>query len=153
MKKIKLNGVLGKGKSVLVDDEDYPILIRYRWNLDTDGYAISVGYRYKMHRLIMGVSPSKIIDHVNGIKIDNQKNNLRVVSAWQNCCNSKHKTGSSNYRGVNKANSKKERWEACISSNNKQIHLGTFATPEDAARAYDKKAKELRGIYAVLNFK
>lgn len=35
----------------------------------------------------------------------------------------------------------------------RQLYLGTFHSPEDAARAYDNKAREIYGEFANLNFK
>jgi len=43
-------------------------------------------------------------------------------------------------------------WEARISFNTKKIYLGSYKTKEEAARAYDKKAIELFGEFAQLNF-
>jgi hypothetical protein len=62
-----------------------------------------------------------------------------------------HKKGASGYWGVQKTDNKK-RWVAHISIGRKSVNLGTFSTPEDAARAYDKKAFEIRGNKAKLNF-
>jgi hypothetical protein len=58
---------------------------------------------------------------------------------------------TSKLRGVSwaKANGK---WRAVIHHNKKQYSLGLFSSEEDAGKAYDKKAIELKGSKAKLNF-
>ena len=51
----------------------------------------------------------------------------------------------------NKSSAKKP-WRATISHQNKQYHLGSFDSEEEAAKAYDEKAIELYGDNARLNF-
>ena len=84
-------------------------------------------------------------DH-NGL--NNQRSNLRPCSQGQNNGNSRQRVGRSGFRGVYL---KKEtlRWAACISPHR---HLGTYSTPEEAARAYDEAAIERFGEFATLNF-
>lgn len=55
----------------------------------------------------------------------------------------------SGYRGVS---SSKNRWQARMRYQKKDIYMGTFDTREEAARAYDAKARELFGDAAILNF-
>lgn len=57
--------------------------------------------------------------------------------------------GSTGYRGVSE---ERGRFRAGIWRNNKRINLGTYQTPEEAARAYDRAAVEVRGRFARLNF-
>ncbi len=57
------------------------------------------------------------------------------------------------YRGVAHHPHKNKPWQARISFNNKVYNLGCHKTPEDAARAYDRKAIELLGKKAKVNFK
>ena len=59
---------------------------------------------------------------------------------------------------INKRDDINKRWQqrnkyiAGISVKNKRIYLGTFDNEEDAAKAYDKKAYEIHGEFANLNF-
>lgn len=58
---------------------------------------------------------------------------------------------TSGYRGVT-CYRRTGRWEAHIWENRRQIHLGSFSNPCDAARSYDRAALRFRGIDADLNF-
>ena len=105
---------------------------------------------YLAHRLVWlwhGRELPKHIDHINGDPLDNRIENLREATIQQNGCNrGKNKNNSSGYKGVtwHKANKK---WLAQIMHNGKNIYLGCFDLLEDAAEAYQAKAKELHGEY------
>lgn len=150
---------------VLVDDEDYEFLSQWNWHL-CGGYAVRwerYGVRKDnkrkticMHRVILGLTNPKIhTDHINMNGLDNRKENLRACLPSQNSMNIPKrniKNATSIYKGV-RLDKRSNRWEARIVYYRKQMFIGTYATEIEAGISYDKKAKELYGEFAVLNFK
>jgi hypothetical protein len=167
MKKIKLT----QDQWALVDDEDYDRLNEHRWcaqkHVTKKFYATrssptdSNGKRNKihMHRVITNAPKGKQVDHINGNPLDNRKENLRVCTNSENQMNrGKQGNNKSGYKGIRHMKDKRminelsKPWQAKIQLNRKKIHLGMYKTKEEAARAYDKKAIELFGEFAQLNF-
>ena len=141
---------------VLVDDEDYYFLNQYKWNLAKPCYARTTLYNGNkktiyMHSFIMNTPGGMLTDHIDGNGLNNQKNNLRIVTKSQNNMNSKKGAGfTSKYKGVNWDKDCK-KWRAHITLNKKKKHLGVFINEEEAAIAYNEAAKKLFKEYANLN--
>lgn len=160
MKEIPLNN----GMVTLVDDGDYEMLARNKWQCaarSTKGlyYAyrmITRGGRSRnisMHRLIMGVTDPRVeIDHKDLNGLNNQKSNLRVATRSQNGANCRKcsKPTSSQFKGVY-FRKNRNRWHARIKINGQRKSLGFYVNEEDAARAYNNAAVIAFGEFARLN--
>lgn len=123
---------------------------------NTNGYlSVKVsGKNALVHRLLartfFGPIPEdRVVDHIDGCKTNNCLENLRLCTQQQNSFNSRSSAGKSKFKGVT---SEYGKWSAYIKWNGKSIRLGRFDTEEDAARAYDFKAREIFGEYANTNF-
>lgn len=153
---------VGRELTAIVDDEDYETVAAHRWHTHP-GYQTIYAREYEfcpcgsnerrmMHSMILGVVG---VDHVDGNGLNNLRSNIRPASSQQNAGNkSKPYLGrkpNSKYKGVCQLNGRGP-WRAQIGSRKNRRFLGSFATEEQAARAYDRAARETFGPYARLNF-
>jgi len=110
----------------------------------------SVLQRIYLHKLITGPTKKWQVDHANRDKSDNRKENLRMATPSQNSANSVRATRSkSGFRGVTLEKRNLTKKYICHIAGKS---LGRFKTATEAAKAYDKEAKNKYGCFAVLNF-
>jgi hypothetical protein len=144
------------GLTCWVDPEDVSLIAGHVWHAHkTHGkiYARS-GHRGGpfMHNVIMGEQPGMKVDHKDGNGLNNRRSNLRWATQSQNSVNTvKLARGASGFRGVTK-HRQCETWRAVIQVDNRRVYIGSFPTPEEAARAYDREAQKHFGEFARLNF-
>jgi hypothetical protein len=140
--------VLTKGFVTFVSPEDAHHLQGRKWRAAVYAYNLiyAESSNVGLHRKILGKAATEYIDHKDHDGTNNRRTNLRPCSHGQNLSNGRYRPGYSGFRGVRVDHS--GRWRARIA----HCHLGTFATPEEAARAYDAAATKYFGEFATLNF-
>jgi len=156
---------LTQDKFAIVDPDDYPRLSIYRWHANKTRDTCYAQRKVwdakqkkeltiKMHRQILNVPDSLLIDHINRNGLDNRKANLRPATYSQNVCNrpkSRYAPSRSKYKGLT-WHKRKSKWHVRIRVEGRTISLGYFRDQIQAARAYDAAAREHHKDFAVLNF-
>lgn len=125
-----------------VDEQDYELVIPYRWRLLNNGYVVT-GYKKGevntiklLHRFIMGLGQGRVpeVDHIDRNPLNNTRQNLRLVTRGQNILNCgdysrKHDLPkgvylmpAGNYRAMG-------RYKGLLN------HLGLFNSVEEAKQA------------------
>lgn len=91
--------VTAKDKTFLVDAELEPLIKSHTWHVGRNGY-VSASNGKLLHRLIMENS-DLFVDHINGNRLDNRRQNLRFVTMSQNGFNKKV-TSNTGFYGISK---------------------------------------------------
>jgi hypothetical protein len=144
-----------KVDEVIVDDESYYDLMKYKWWYNGWGYTachIDDNKNVLMHRHLLNYTGKDVVDHINGNKLDNRKSNLRIVTREQNSQNGTvSKKATSQYMGVCWAK-ECNKWSCQINVNGRKKHLGLFVDEIEAAKCRDIATKLYFGEYGKLNF-
>lgn len=156
---------LTRGLNTLIDEADWEWASQFFWNASGGerrytwyacrGHKIGnrrigvMGKTYRLHRELINAPADSKVDHQNGDGLDNRRANLRIATQGQNQQNRRKRKGKSRFKGV---------WFAgdgtpCASIQiDKKVHrLGRYPSEEDAARAYDRAAREHFGEFACTN--
>jgi hypothetical protein len=148
---------LSNGGVTLVDDSDYEWLIHLQWRNIQDRAQTRVWkdgkeHTFLMHRMILWAPKDMTVDHINGNPLDNRRCNLRLATMAENSRNQHRVRGSSSqYKGVT-WQAKRGKWRAQLTVNYRTVFLGRYTCEIEAAKAYDRAAREHFGDFAALNF-
>lgn len=139
---------LANSGNTIVDDEDYEKYKNWGWIEDYDGYAINHNRKTRnyLHRLILEDKlnrkvlpyPKEICDHIDGNKLNNQRENLKLSNHSKNLVNSNKARYTPNI-GI-RFHSKS--YEARI-TRNKRVYEKCFKTEIEAINWRNEKIKEL----------
>lgn len=137
-KELPLNGK--SGGVAIVSNEDFEELSKHKWYMHKKGYIHGTVNRkkIKMHHFILEQKEGMVVDHINGIRHDNRRSNLRYLSKNKNSQNLhlKKENTSSKYRGVS-YNKTTEKFNVQIRINNVRNYLGRYISEIEAAEVYD----------------
>ena len=124
-----------------VDPGDMPRIGSLRWYLNSRGYAgrqvrahpvrlgqFSLSMQRDVYGLTRGDAPGMHVDHINGDKLDNRRENLRLIAAAENAQNKR------STRGVTQ-DPRTGKWVARAQVNGKRYLIGGFDTQEEATAA------------------
>jgi len=152
---------LTQNKQAIVDDEDLERVSKFKWQY-SGGYAVSIVYagrvngktknhNYKLARLIMDAPKGLVVDHIDGNPLNNRRSNLQLCTQGLNTAKkANQKNNTSGFRGVIWCKDR-NKWCSRFYYQHKKWFLGYFDDIREAARAYDVKAHEVLGEFAVLN--
>lgn len=141
-------GYTSKNEKFYFDSEDYDKIKDFCWYINNNGYVVCKRDKiYLLHRVILNSAQELEIDHINHIKTDNRKKNLRICSSSENKMNQGCQVNStSGVRGVYWY-SNIQKWSAEIVVNKQKFFLGLFNKKEEAIIARKEAEKKYYGNF------
>jgi hypothetical protein len=133
----------------IIDATDAEWAGQWRWHL-SNGYAVRCQWmggkmrEFRLHRELLALTHGDGTDgdHINRVRLDNRRQNLRPLPKGGNGQNQPSERGSSSqYRGVS-WDKRLHKWKSYVRVEGKLLHLGFFDSEQEAAAL--AKATRLR---------
>lgn len=142
---IKINNERYGNFEILIDNDDAEqcksctwYVNKYDRTAEKDYYYIVNGKGLLLHRFIMNAPKELVVDHKDGNKLDNRKQNLQICTVKENSRKSEFRvTNKSGHTGVIWY-TKTNKWMSYIKVNYKFKNLGYFENIDDAIDARKK---------------
>ena len=124
----------------VIDAADVDLVSAWPWHLNSDGYVARSSWKggkwtdFRLHRVILGLERGNPLegDHIDHDRRNNRRSNLRIIPKPAQADNRISRPGSSSkYRGVSWHKTKR-KWGAHVRVDRKLLHLGYFASEEEA---------------------
>lgn len=140
---------LSNSKNIMLCDiSDWNTQKDFTWFMSKNGYVIThktINRKQTpvyFHLEIMSRKTGFVVDHINRNRLDNRKENLRIVDYEINAINSgMYKSNTSGIKGVHKRKDT-GKWTSHITVNHKTIWLGCYSSLEDAKQARKEAEKK-----------
>ena len=131
---------LADGRVTIISSDDWQKCVAYSW-YHHHGYARGMieGRAIYLHRFILDAGPDQVCDHINGNRLDNRRENLRLVDKY---VNARNRAARGKYLGVTIVDG---RYTAKLIRNKKVVYLGQYADERVAAWAVDEARRILDG--------
>lgn len=154
----KTLAIYGYGETmyVIVDDDDWDIVTKYRWSLLEGRYTYYARRTIKhpdgkqetvlLHRYLTGAPKGTEVHHINDNGLDCRRSNMVVGTPSYNRIHMKRREKAGRYRGIFRADTVSEKWCAMLQYEGERIYIGIYDSAEDAAKAYSDKWSEITGI-------
>lgn len=144
-------GYTTKGEEFYFDLEDYDRIKDICWNIDAYGYVSSGGRKHKMHRYLLEVTDSQqTVDHINHIRNDNRKGNLRICTHAENMKNLNPERNKYGVVGIS-WNTKDKKWVVQLTCDGIHHYIGNFIDFDEAVQARYAAEDKYFGEFAYKN--
>lgn len=122
-------------RRAFIEDADFELINQFKWHIRDNKNTFYAATTLKkkeilMHRLIMNAPKGLVVDHIDGNGLNNQRDNLRVVTTHQNNRN-QHTLKTSKYPGVY-WDKKSKKWTVSINLKYKKIIHKQYANEKEA---------------------
>lgn len=150
---------LTQGQHALIDDEDVPLIKRWKWRAQwkpniKSFYAVrsknsadvkGAPETIRMHRVIMNYPENLQVDHINHNTLDNCKRNLRIVTNKENQQNRirANKNSISGRLNISWLETT-QKWRVKIGVNGREVDFGCFTSLREAVHVAAFARKRLR---------